>query len=101
MRHFNLGLAIAVAALVAGCSNSEPMAPDFGNAVTSNIAAQVVNPLPLMGSQEFDTSGQRMGSAMERYNRNRVYPPQPPVSSVAPVGVAPQQPSDSGGGSGY
>jgi hypothetical protein len=96
MTRISLSIVIAVAA-VGGCaSNSQPISADFGNAVASNIAAQVVNPLPLTGSQEFDTSGQRMGSAMERYNRNRVYPPQPPVSSVAPVGVAQEQPPNSG-----
>jgi type IV pilus biogenesis protein CpaD/CtpE len=98
MTRINLSIVIAVAA-VAGCSNSQPIAPDFGNAVASNIAAQVVNPAPIMGSQDFDTSGQRMGSAMERYNRNKVYAPQPPVSSVAPVGVAPPPPDTSGSGS--
>lgn len=92
MNRINLGILIAAVAAVAGCSNREPMGHDFGNAVNSNIAAQVVNPNPLVGAPDFDTSGRRMGSAIERYNKNRVYPPVPPLSSVAPVGTAQPQP---------
>jgi hypothetical protein len=99
MTRISLGLMIT-AVVLAGCSNDRPLSSDFGNAVVSNVASEVVNPTPLAGSQDFDTSGRRMVSAMERYNRNKVTPPVPAVSSVAPVGTVPQQQSGSSDSSG-
>ena len=66
---------------VAGCADpSLPLAPEFGNAVHNNIAAQVVNPLP-PGPSASDTDGQRVGNAIERYRTNTVYPPHLPLES--------------------
>jgi len=102
MRRISFGLVITAVA-VAGCANDRPLSSDFGNAVVTNVASQVENPAPLAGSQDFDTSGRRMASAIGRYNRNKVYPPVPAISSVAPVGTVQQQPQSdttdtSGGG---
>jgi type IV pilus biogenesis protein CpaD/CtpE len=101
MPRFSLSLTLAAIAIaIAGCSNRPPLSPDLGESVDRDLAAQIVNPAPLASSQDFDTSGRRMESSIDRYNRNLVYPPVPPISSVAPAGAAPQQPPSGGGGSG-
>ena len=93
----SLGLLVAAAAL-AGCTNDQPLERDFGNSVVSNDATEIVNPVPLAGSQDFDTSGKRMVSAMDRYNRGKAYPPVPALSSIAPVGAIPAGTPGSQGG---
>ena len=72
---------------VAACADPHaPLSPDFGNAVQTNIDAQVVNPRPPMGIA--NTNGQRIENAVRRYQTNTVYPPRPesgtPLSTTSP-----------------
>jgi len=68
------------------------LAPDFGNSVTTNIAAQVDNPAPNMRTDVPVSDGKRISDAMQRYRTGHVYPPIPPLRSVIKEGVAPDQP---------
>lgn len=65
---------------VAACADPHaPLAPDFGNAVAANMAAQVVNPTPRpLGVAE--SSGQRLDNAIGRYDANREFQPRLPLS---------------------
>jgi type IV pilus biogenesis protein CpaD/CtpE len=77
MKRFVLLAGLAVAA----CTDPhQPLSADFGNAVNTNIAAQVVNPTPAMAGSN-DTDGQRAGSAVNRYRTNRVYQPHLPLEA--------------------
>jgi hypothetical protein len=70
---------LAGLALAACADPHAPLAPDFGNAVAANMAAQVVNPAPPpLGVAE--TSGQRLDNAIDRYNANREYQPRLPLA---------------------
>jgi type IV pilus biogenesis protein CpaD/CtpE len=71
---------LAGLALAACADPHQPLSADFGNAVNTNIAAQVVNPNPTMAGSN-DTDGQRAGSAVNRYRTNRVYQPHLPLES--------------------
>jgi hypothetical protein len=76
--------------VLAGCQQAPTtLAPDFGNAVTSNMAAQVINPTPYTGPQYPNTDGKKIGDAVERYRTGNVIPPQPPIESVVQEGKAP------------
>ena len=68
------------------------LAPDFGNSVASNIAAQVDNPAPNTSTDVHMSDGRRMSDAIERYRTGHVYPPIPPLQSVIKEGAAPDQP---------
>lgn len=71
---------------LAGCSTEVPehLSPDFGNAVRSNIAKQVVNPDPSLGPGDWDSNGERANGAVERYRKDRVTPPVAPYQSIVP-----------------
>ncbi len=74
-------LVVLVGLALAACTDPHlPLSADFGNAVNTNIAAQVVNPNPTMAGSN-DTDGQRAGSAVNRYRTNRVYQPHLPLES--------------------
>jgi hypothetical protein len=81
---------------LAACNNPPaPLAPDFGNSVTTNIAAQVDNPAPNMSTAGHMSDGKRISDAMERYRTGHVYPPIPPLQSVVKEGTAPDLPPPS------
>ena len=65
---------LALLGLAACADPHETLSPDFGNAVQTNIDAQVVNPRPALGRA--NTDGQRIGNAIHRYQTNTVFPPQ-------------------------
>jgi type IV pilus biogenesis protein CpaD/CtpE len=71
---------LAGLALAACADPHQPLSADFGNAVNSNIAAQVVNPNPALAGSN-DTDGQRIGSAISRYHTNQVYRPHLPLET--------------------
>ena len=74
-KHFVRAAALALA----GCADPHaPLSPDFGNAVETNIAAQVVYPNPATPGG-FYTNGQRIGDAITRYETNKVYRPHLPL----------------------
>ncbi len=79
---------------LAACSTDPHMvlAPDFGNSVESNIAAQVDNPAPNTSTDGHLSDGMRIAGAIERYRTEHVYPPIPPLRSTIKEGVAPDQP---------
>lgn len=78
---------------LAACTNPHMiLAPDFGNSVASNIAAQVDNPAPNTRTDDHLSDGRRISDAIERYRSGHVYPPIPPLQSVVKEGAAPLQP---------
>jgi hypothetical protein len=63
---------------MAGCADPhQPLSEDFGNAVNTNIAAQVVNPVPADGPAE--TDGRRTSQAIGRYRDDQVRQPHLPL----------------------
>jgi hypothetical protein len=79
---------------VAACADPHAsLSPDFGNAVQTNIDAQVVNPKPTLGLA--NTNGQRIENAARRYQTNSVYPPRPESGTTFGAGG-----STTGGGGG-
>lgn len=77
-------LALFAVLALPGCADPhQPLAPDFGQAVRANIAAQLVNPDPAPDSpgDASETDGRRMRNAIRRYQTNTVYPPQPSLAS--------------------
>jgi uncharacterized membrane protein YgcG len=102
-------LPILLLAGLGGCvyNPHQNFAPDFGEAVHANMAAQVVNPEPLQPSRPPGNDAVRMNSAFERYETNRVYRPAPVQSlqtgsgsSGGGGGSAPPGGGGGGGGSG-
>ena len=76
-----------------GCADPHlPLAPDYGNAVATNMAAQIINPAPNTTYREPVTNGERMTDAMDRYRTGKVYPPLPPIAPVVQEGAAPPPP---------
>ena len=82
-------LLLGVLALL-GCTDPhEPLSPDFGNAVMTNIDAQVVNPAPVLGPDP-GTDGMRVNGAIIRYRTDRVERPQIDSGGTnAPASAAP------------
>ena len=72
---------LASLALVSCTDPQQPLSRDFGNSVYTNIAAQVVNPLPAPPGVTY-TDGQRMDAAANRYRTNRVYQPRLPYAGA-------------------
>lgn len=87
---------LALLAVIAGCSDvhTETLAPDFGSSVRSNVAAQVVNPQPLLDSRPAEENGQRAFGAIDRYRRDRTTPLLPPYASDIPAPAAPAAAAD-------
>jgi type IV pilus biogenesis protein CpaD/CtpE len=73
-------LLLGILTLAACADPHQPLSRDFGNAVNANIAAQVVNPHPLITGAA-DTDGQRVSDAMNRYRTGKVTRPQPPLEA--------------------
>jgi hypothetical protein len=72
-------LLLLVGLALGACTDPHaPLAVDFGNAVDSNIAIQVVNPNPTPAGFS-DVNGSRMDNAFNRYRTNTVYPPRLPL----------------------
>ena len=70
----------ALTLATAACSERpEHLSVDFGNAVNSNIAAQVDNPLPNEKIGAGPQDGERLERAIERYRANKVYSPHLPL----------------------
>ena len=82
---------LAGLALAACADPHQPLSADFGNAVNTNIAAQVVNPNPAMAGPN-DTDGQRIGNAVNRYRTDRVYQPHLPLENGRIYGGAADAP---------
>jgi len=82
---------LALFGLAACADPHETLSPDFGNAVQTNIDAQVVNPRPAPGV--VNTNGQRIENAIHRYTTNTVYPPKSETAT-------PLSGSSTGGGGG-
>ncbi len=75
---------LTLAAMLGACSSAPQPATlgaDFGNAVNSNIAAQVDNPMPNEKIGVGPQDGIRFDNAMDRYHTNKVYRPQPPLQN--------------------
>ncbi len=68
-------LAGALALVLAGCTvGQDHLDPSFGNAVTHNKVAQIIDPNPVYpGAVLLD--GERAGLALERYRTGTVIPP--------------------------
>jgi type IV pilus biogenesis protein CpaD/CtpE len=73
-------LLLGILTLAACVDPHGPLSPDFGNAVNSNVAAQVINPNALVTGAA-DTDGQRIGDAMNRYRTGKVTRLQPPLEA--------------------
>lgn len=101
-------LSVLLLAGLGGCvyNPHDDLAPDFGESVNANIAAQVVYPVPLQPSGPARNNGIRMNSAYQRYETNRVYRPQAAPALQAATGPGggggeggqPQAGGDTGGG---
>jgi hypothetical protein len=79
---------------LAGCADPhEPLNADFGNAVTTDMAAQIINPGPNTSARPATSDGRRISDAMERYYTGRVYPPISAIEAVVKPGTAPDQPA--------
>jgi type IV pilus biogenesis protein CpaD/CtpE len=77
---YGLVVFAALTLATAACNErSEHLSADFGNAVNSNIAAQVDNPLPNERVGAGPQDGVRLEKAMERYRTNKVYHPHLPL----------------------
>ncbi len=85
-------LLLAILTLAACVDPHPPLSPDFGNAVNANIAAQVINPNPLVAGPA-DTDGQRVSDAMSRYRAGKVTRPQPPLEAgkITSVPILPER----------
>ena len=81
---------------LAGCTYNphRDFSADYGESVNANIAAQVVNPVPLQPLRPAGVDAVRVNSAFERYETNRVYRPAPVQSLQSPSG------GSAGGGGG-
>jgi hypothetical protein len=76
---------------LAGCNtNQEPLSPDFGDAVSHNIAVQTINPTPDPNLPDANTNGQRMNDAVDRYRKGKPTAPIPAMQGVVPTGTAVQ-----------
>jgi len=73
-------LVLGILTLAACVDPHQPLSSDFGNAVNTNIAAQVINPHPVVTGAA-DTDGQRIGDAMNRYRTGKVTRLQPPLEA--------------------
>lgn len=74
----SLAATAGVSALLAGCIDPQrPMSPDYGLAVRSNIVAQTADPEARYRRDiEPASSGDRINTANERYEKGAVIQPQ-------------------------
>ena len=90
---YRSALFLAAALGLAACADPhEHLSRDFGNAVSANMAAQIINPNPSMAGPS-DMDGQRAGNAFDRYRTNKVYRPRLPIEggTIYDTSQAPQQ----------
>jgi hypothetical protein len=81
-----LAAAVALGALLAGCSDPglyfdrrDSIALSGGDATAANAAEQTIDPWPAhSGNTNIAANGQKMQSAVERYRTNKVIPPVDP-----------------------
>lgn len=67
-------LAVMLPLAMAGCTGQDHLGPGFGDAVTHNRVAQIVDPNPVYpGPVTLD--GERAGLALKRYRTGTVIPP--------------------------
>ena len=86
-----------VLAVLGGCSEylsrRETISPVAGDAIATDEMTQMVDPWPRVAAQRnIGFNGQRMESAVERYQTNRTYPPS---NSGASTSYAPTPAPDS------
>ncbi len=68
-----LGLLLVVAA----CNHTQPLGPNFGDAVHHNMSMQIINPAPdLEGREVPGMEGTRADGAIERYDSGTVISPE-------------------------
>ncbi len=83
-----LATTLAGAALLSACQSRLREAPDFGEAVRENQAAQIANPdAHYAGAPAPGSNGMRANSAQERYVRGKVTPP-PATATTEIAGTA-------------
>jgi hypothetical protein len=83
-----LGPALAAAGLaLAGCAPGLHLSEDFGRSVRGEVVAQVAEPdAKYVGIPEPGTSGYRVTSAQDRYNKGEVIQPASTSTSTVTVG---------------
>ena len=80
-----LGLLAAAASLSACTETRLREAPDFGESVRENVAAQIADPdARYVGNPAPGSNGMRTNSSQERYVRGKVTPP--PAATTSQVG---------------
>ena len=90
-------LSVASLAMLCGCESSTRLSPDFGQAIRQDIAAQITDPDGVGSTAPAPKGdGARVALAQDRYQKNKVIPPQ--VSTTSGVGAS--SPSGGSGGSG-
>jgi hypothetical protein len=103
-----IALALVLTAL-GGCSEyfdrRDTISSSAGDAVATNEITQMVDPWPRVSAErDIAFNGQRMESAVQRYQTNRTYPPSnsgtstsyaaaPPPANAAPIGPTVTQPA--------
>lgn len=95
-----LCLSLLIAAGITGCVNSSPVLDDnFGNAVNSAKAAQIINPDASLNTDPVaGVDGQAADAAMSRYHRSFVQPPITPNVFTIGVGTGAGASSGTAGG---
>src|SRR5579862_5982575 len=87
---------LAVAGLTACSQSSLRISPDFGNAISQDVAAQIADPdAHYQGTPAPGSNGARVGLAQKRYETNTVVPP----SNLSASGNTSGGNGNSGGGS--
>jgi hypothetical protein len=89
--------ALAASLAVAGCTDyldrRQTISFHAGDAIATNKAVQTIDPWPRLAQRaDFDTNGQRIGAAIDRYNNGRVYPPLAPSTTTIAPPLAPPIP---------
>ena len=98
-----LAATLGVAALLSACEETRLRdAPDFGESVRQDVAAQIANPdAHYAGTPAPASNGKRVDSGVERYVRGKVAaPPSTETSSVGGAGGGGGGGSGGGGGGG-
>ena len=72
MRTVTLGLGVLLT--LVGCAGQDHLSPGFGDAVTHNKVAQIIDPAPVYPGPVL-LDGHRGALALERYRTGEVIPP--------------------------
>ena len=90
-------ISVAAMTMLSGCESSARLTPDFGQSVRQDIAAQITDPEGVgRTAPAAKGDGARVALAQDRYQKNKVIPPQ--VSTTS--GFGSNTPSSGSGGSG-